>query len=197
MFKKIIICIVLMVMTPYYVSADIKEQQEEYLDFVQYYYIFLGIFPSGEKTTKKLVEGIYPKVIKEYKTFIKNRPDSFLADEAKLRIAELYNLSGNTDKISAELLKPTKQKIHFNKNWRQNANFWLLDIVKNHPKSKHFSLRPIGQTEEDTASFALFFLGLWNKDISYWEKLLSEYPQSKSAKDLGKILKTLEHKKRK
>src|SRR3989344_6427578 len=91
----------------------------DYADFSEYWFIFNQIIAEASETQKIAI--IYPKVIRELKEFIKKNTNSRWAAEAKLRIAEIYNLSGIvmlSDRSSLEL-KP-------NKDWFVHAKPGLL-----------------------------------------------------------------------
>ena len=107
------------------------------------------------------------KIIAEYRDFLKKYPQSEFGDEAKLRIAEFYQLSWQSEK----------------------ARPWLDDIIKNHPRADYFSLGGKIPPPAKTAAWALYYRGLWfprPESIADWERVLKEYPGSQEPADLAK-----------
>lgn len=138
---------------------------------------YLGIFQQlySSDDLKVKIEVIYPRIIKNYKAFIKKYPKSHLVDDAKLRIAEFYKLSRATR--GEEELFPG---IKFDKNSRKKANHWLKDIVVNHPNGKISDPTSREDLNEPTAAFALYYLYAWNGgDKRYLKELIKKYPNSK------------------
>ena len=156
----------------------------DYADFSEYWFIFNQIIGEASQTQKIAI--IYPKVIRELKEFIKKNPNSRWAAEAKLRIAEIYNLSGIvmlSDRSSLEL-KP-------NKDWFVHAKPWLLDIAKNHPDLLQFDGAKGVETDQPIAAQALYYLGIWSNDISYLKQLAEKYPRSKYGQFVAQNLETI------
>ena len=159
-------------------KAEIRENKtDEDKAFLEYSLIFKQLLEK-DRSVLELTEKTYPKIIKEYKDFIKKYPDSRLVDDAKLRIAEFYNIWGTAG--SDDLLK---RKTKTPENWRKEANRWLLDIVENHPDAKAVSYPEPTETSEYTAAYALYFLYAWSvpRDKKYLEMLVQKYPQSEAA----------------
>ncbi len=107
------------------------------------------------------------KIINEYKEFIKKYPESEFVDEAKLRIAEFYELSYQKEK----------------------ALPYLDDIIKNHPQADYFSLGTLSSPKVKTAAWALYYRGFWfvrPESVNDWERILAEYPESKEVVGLAK-----------
>ncbi|MEK7566528.1 MAG: tetratricopeptide repeat protein, partial [Patescibacteria group bacterium] len=122
--------------------------------------------------------GNYGRAYKAYESVAEKYPNSRLVDDAKLRIAEFYNIWGTAG--SDDLLE---RKTRAPENWRKEANRWLLDVVENHPDDKAVSYPKTEETGEYTASYALYFLYAWGapKDKKYLEMLVQKYPASEAA----------------
>lgn len=104
------------------------------------------------------------KIIAEYRGFLKKYPKSEFADEAKLRIAEFY-----------ELL------------WQKEKSLpWLNDIIKNHPQADYFSLTGTFRPGVKTAAWALYYRGLWFGRIGDLKRVLNDYPESEEPVGLAK-----------
>ena len=107
------------------------------------------------------------KIIGEYLLFIVKNPRSEFVDDAKLRIAEFYELSYQKEK----------------------ALPYLNDIIKNHAVADYFSVIKGAQPNTKTAAWALYWRGLWfprPESINDWQKIINEYPESKKAVKLAK-----------
>lgn len=163
--------------------------------FMEYALIFQQLI-AKDRSIPELIQKTYPKIIREYESFIRKYPESHLVDDAKLRIAEFYNLMGTAEK--EDILK---RRFDFDRDWLAKANHWLRNIVINHPDSKMFELYPPAKkvdlidgmytyvnpspinTDEYTAAYALYWLWAWNKNKSaklfYKNLLLKRYPGSK------------------
>ena len=159
-------------------KAEVRENKtDENQASLEYSLIFKQLLEK-DRSVLELTEKTYPKIIKEYKDFIKKYPNSRLVDDAKLRIAEFYNIWGTAG--SDDLLE---RKTRATENWRKEANRWLLDVVENHPDDKAVSYPKTEETGEYTASYALYFLYAWGapKDKKYLEMLVQKYPASEAA----------------
>ncbi len=143
-------------------QEEILKNPEKYPELKEYRQIFFENLRNQELDWPEKAE----KIINEYKNFLRKYPDSEFADEAKLRIAEFYELSFQKEK----------------------ARPYLNDIIKNHPNADYFSLgSPCPGTK--TAAWALYYRGLWflrPQSIDDWERILREYPESKEAIGLAK-----------
>lgn len=110
------------------------------------------------------------KIIFEFEDFIKKYPDSDLVPEAKLRIAERYQIS-----------------------WRKEMALpWLNDVINNHPSDKHYSMIKHGWSGEYTAAWALYYRYAWfsRADTTDLETIFNEYPDSKEVvENVKRILK--------
>lgn len=98
------------------------------------------------------------KVILEFAKFIEKYPNSDLVAEAKLRIAERYEIS-----------------------WRkENALSWLNNIIKHHPDDKYYSVVRHGLNGEWTAAWALYYRYVWfsRPDKKDLEAILEKYSDS-------------------
>ncbi|MBU1091556.1 hypothetical protein KKA27_01685 [Patescibacteria group bacterium] len=152
---------------------------------------YLAIFINYLKTEKSM-DNYYGDVkrltIGKYMKFIDGYPLSMLADEAKLRIAEFYDI--------------VRQ--------RPRAKRWLDDIIKNHPHDNRSVIKvyytPAGDeysyfellpTEEKTAGWALFYRASWfpgknnesrKADV---KRILTDYQCNKKTIRLIKTSKTL------
>lgn len=142
-------------------------------DFMECYLILIQV--TRDIPYKQKVETIYPKMIREYEEFIRRRPTSEFVDDAMLHIAEIYNWSAPR---ADQRIFPTTA---FNEHWLEEANVWLWDIVKQHPRDLRFNLVQGKELTEPTAAIALYYLGNWNRDFSYLERLLHEYPDTEPA----------------
>lgn len=166
-------------------KTEVRENKtDENKAFLEYSLIFRQLLEK-DRSVLELAEKIYPKIIKEYKDFIKKYPKSRLVDDAKLRIAEFYSIWGTAG--SDDLLK---RKLNIPENWRKEAKKWLLDIVENHPEAKAVSYPGSEETKEYTSAYALYFLYAWSspKDKKYLEALVQKYPASEAAKWARDIL---------
>ena len=92
-----------------------------------------------------------------FRNFIDKYPESAFVPEAKLRIAEYYQLSFRKHK----------------------ARKWLDDIIKNHTNDKHYSLRKKHEVEEWTAAWALYYRGKWFNKKADLKKIIINYPESR------------------
>lgn len=116
--------------------------------------------------------------IDRYEAFLKKYPKSPLADEAKLRIAEFYNVIGQTRK----------------------AKKWLDDIIKNHPGSDMETLEAIYADKdseaiysgvrlissgEKTAAWALYYRAIWFPENRKEDllRMVNDYPESQKARE--------------
>lgn len=174
-------------------KAEIRENKTyEDKAFSEYSLIFQQLLEK-DRSVSELAEKTYPKIIKEYKDFVKKYPQSRLVDDAKLRIAEFYNIWGTAG--SGDLLK---RKLNTPGDWRKKASMWLLDIVENHPDSKAVSYPRGEETKEYTAAYALYFLYVWGspKDKKYLETLINKYPASEAFEWARDILKSAEKNKK-
>ena len=107
------------------------------------------------------------KIIGEYLLFIVKHPRNEFVDEAKLRIAEFYELSYQ----------------------KKKALPYLNDIIKNHSQDDYFSLGSKYNKDTKTAAWALYYRGLWfirPQSIDDWQRVLKEYPESKEVVGLAK-----------
>ena len=165
----------------------IRERQQRYEDFIECVYIFSVFRPSERQRNLKItVEETYPKMIEEFRDFLKRRPDSFLAGEVKLIITELYRLSGTV--FPEDKYSPFFEYTKFDYNWRNKARPFLRDIIKNHSNKRRFSIVSAELTNEYTAAVALWYLGAWSWEVKPLERLLRDYPTSKFAPSAAKTL---------
>ncbi len=85
-------------------------------------------------------EVTFRRVISRYEKFLeKIGDDSEFADDAKLRIAEFYQILGQKEKA-----KP-----------------YLDDIIKNHPAADAYGIRKGGNNGSKTAAWALYWRAAW------------------------------------
>ncbi|MDP3052242.1 MAG: hypothetical protein Q8N42_01910 [bacterium] len=145
-------------------QEKILQNPEKYPELEEYKQIFFAnlrdqnILDWSEKCQK---------IIGEYLLFIVKNPRSEFIDDAKLRIAEFYELSYQKEK----------------------ALPYLNDIIKNHPDADYFSVIKGAQPNTKTAAWALYWRGLWfmrPESVNDWERILTEYPESKEAVGLAK-----------
>jgi len=109
------------------------------------------------------------KIAEDYQKFIAQYPKSDLIDDAKLRIAEFYQLAELTGKA-----KP-----------------WLMDVIQNHPDADYYSIIKHGANGEKTAAWALFWRGYWWKEAKYLQLIIKNYPNSPEAVEQAKkVLKS-------
>jgi len=168
-------------------KAEIRENKtDEDKAFLEYSLIFQQLLEK-DRSVSELAEKIYPKIIKEYKDFVKKYPRSRLVDDAKLRIAEFYNIWGTAGEGDF-----MKRKLNVPENWRKEAATWLLDIVENHSDAKAVSYPGPEESKEFTAAHALYFLYAWDRpqDKKYLEILVQKYPESEVAGWARDILKS-------
>ena len=163
-----------------------ENKTDENKAFLEYSLIFQQLLEK-DRSVSELAEKIYPKIIKEYKNFVKKYPNSRLVDDAKLRIAEFYNIWGTAGEGDF-----MKRKLNTPENWRKEAAKWLLDIVENHPEARAIYYPEPKETKEYTAAYALYFLYAWDRprDKKYLEMLVQKYPKSEAAKWARDILKS-------
>jgi hypothetical protein len=148
---------------PMTLNNEVEEYKQIFVDFLceDKWLDFNGI-------TKRLT-------IDRYEEFVRKYPNSFLTDEAKLRIAEFYNVISQV--------------------WK--AKKWLDDIIKNHPHSNMEELEIKyafvgGQIVysgfklifkgEKTAAWALYYRATWFPSANSKNDLLriiKDYPESK------------------
>lgn len=141
-------------------SDNLQQDYKEYLLLFDHYLDSVGSDRS------------YLETIGRYQQFIANNQDSNLIDEAKLRIAELYNLMPPPNPASLA---------------------YLNNIISNYVQADHYSIRRNRLTDElyldtnpvceKTAAWALFYKAIWfksNKEQAKacLEKILSEYQTS-------------------
>jgi len=146
------------------IQKEILQNPDKYPELEEYQRIFFenlrdqNILDWSEKCRK---------IIGEYLLFIVKNPWGEFVDEAKLRIAEFYELSQQKEK----------------------ALPYLNDIIKNHPQADYFSLGSKYEENAKTAGWALYYRGLWFPSLQStkdWEKLIKEYPENKKAIKLAK-----------
>ena len=166
------------------IQKPVNQSLEFMIDYMEYGLIFNQIF--REASQKEKVEVVYPKVIEDFKRFVREKPKSRLAAEAKVRIAELYNLTSPQSKNSLE--GSLDQKIEYNKNWLVEANKWLADVVQNHTQDKRFDYVHGKEINESVAAQALYYLGHWNRNFTYLSELLNKHPESEPAKLVSRKL---------
>lgn len=126
-------------------------------DSLEYEQIFWQIkdAPADEEGWKKACL----KMVGDYKVFLEKYSQSQLIDDAKLRIAELYQLAGQKNKA-----KP-----------------WLNEIVEKHPDADYYSIVTHQNNGEKTAAWALFWRGYWFKNKDDLRLLIEKYPDSPEA----------------
>lgn len=150
------------------ISADFTQKESE----AEYLRIFSD-FMRAEKGDRANFSAAAIKTAEKYKQFIYEYPLSDLLDEAKLRVAEFYELGYQ----------------------KQRAKKWLDDIIKNHHQDfykrikveygksrgvyyyKNFKLT---DTTTKTAAWALYYRALW-----FW------YPQGKFEKAETDLLRII------
>lgn len=159
-------------------TAQVRPTVEDYVDFMEYWLTFRQII--GEASQKEKIEVIYPKAIRELEEFIKHKPQSRWAIEAKMRIAEIHQLS------SIVIFPVNPGEIKLNKNWRIEASRWLLDIVENHPDYRYFNAVRGVETDEFAGAWALYCLAMWNNDPAHLKQLIEKYPTNEDAKFVAK-----------
>ena len=153
-------------------------------DFMECYLILIQV--TRDVPYKEKVEHIYPKIIADYKDFIRRRPFSEFVDDAKLHIAEVHNWAAPR---SDSVLFPDTA---FDARWLEKANPWLLDVIENHPHDTQFDLVGGRDTGEPTAAMALYYYGTWNRDFSYLQRILDTYPETRPAGWVRERLKKIE-----
>lgn len=155
-------------------SADEKEYLKIFADFMR--------VEKGDKTD---FAAAALKTAGDYERFIRDYPGSELVDEAKLRIAEFYELGYQ----------------------KQRSEKWLDDIIENHLQSCYWQIEVIYgnsyyerfilvPTETKTAAWALYYRALW-----FWyprgefEKaeedllvIINDYKESREPVKLAKAL---------
>ena len=151
-----------------------EAKADRYYQFTMYHYCFTLIF-RGE-TFKDRVEKNYPDTITCYEAYIRNHPQSPFLDDAKLRIAEVYNLSAGRSGEREQF-----PYIRFNDGWLPMANKWLHEVVLQHAHDKRFDRSKARDLDEPPSALALWYLGTWNRNIAYLKRLVDEYPQSEPA----------------
>ena len=167
-----------------------KERQQNYQDFMECYYILTEIKTGlNIMSLKEKIEILYPKMITGYQEFLKRRPDSFLADEIKIFIAELYMFGGMP--FESDKLSPDFDKIIFDADWKSKANPLLSDVIKNYPRNKRFSLVEGAETSECSAAIAMWYLGVWNNNPHFLVRLILEYPTSEYAVPAAGIIREM------
>lgn len=148
---------------------------KEYLSiFVEY---LLASKPTEESDYFLAVKSL---TIDKYKEFIRKHPDSSFVPEAKLRIAEFYDVICQ----------------------RKNAKKWLDDIIANHKDDDYYGIKVYYNLEgeysrfelifsgEKTAAWALYYRAVWfpknkTKDL---QRILNEYKDSKKVAGFAKEL---------
>lgn len=148
---------------------------KEYLSiFVEY---LLASKPSKESDYFLAVKSL---TIDKYEEFIRKHPDSSFVPEAKLRIAEFYDVICQ----------------------RKKAKIWLDDIIANHREDDHVSIKVYYSLEgeysrfelipsgEKTAAWALYYRAIWfpkNKTEDL-KRIVNEYKDSKKVAGFAKEL---------
>lgn len=158
--------ILFLVFTSLAAGADYDGQ-----DFVKYEQIFWQIKEASadEEEWRKFCL----KMTDDYKSFLKKYPQSELIDDAKLRIAEFYELADQKDK----------------------AMPWLNEIIEEHPNADYYSLVSHQNNGEKTAAWALFCRGYWFKNRDDLLLLIEKYPNSPEAvKEAKEVLREWESK---
>ena len=144
-------------------QEEILKNPEKYPELEEYKQIFFANLRDQNLDWPEKAQ----KIIDGYKEFIKKYSGNEFADEAKLRIAEMHELSFQKEK----------------------ALPYLTDIIKNHPQADYFSLTASSSPKIKTAAWALYYRGLWfmhPEAVSDWERILAEYPESKEVVGLAK-----------
>jgi len=134
------------------------------LDFVEYERIFWQIKNASAEESQWRKACL--EIVKNYQTFLKDYPKSELVDDAKLRIAEFYELGGRKDK----------------------AKKWLDEIIKNHSEADYYSIVIQKNNGEKTAAWALFYRGYWFKEKKYLLLIVESYQNSPKAVEQAKII---------
>jgi len=132
--------------------ADNEKAEEIRIEYLQ---IFAGYLRRRFSPTDDFCDSVEKSAIVPYMQFLKKYPSSELVDEAKLRIAEFYDVAFE----------------------REKARVWLDDIIENHPNdnylaiSVHYTPDRSGYssfelilTAEKTAAWALYYRGAWFKE---------------------------------
>lgn len=141
-------------------QEEILKNPELYPERGEYEKIFLGNLRDQSLSWPEKCR----KIIIEYRLFIAKYPFGEFVDDAKLRIAELYELSYQ----------------------KERALLFLDDIIENHPYADYFSLSPKYENGAKTAGWALYYRGLWFKRPEDLQRLIKEYPENKKAVKLAK-----------
>lgn len=122
---------------------------------IEYERIFYQLFQDDSSWQEN-----FNNAVNSYKKFLKDYPASKFSPEAKLRIAELYQLLG--------------QKSH--------AKPFLDDIIKNHAADAYYSIITHELDGEKTAAWALYWRAVWFKNLTPkkdLERIIKEFPESK------------------
>jgi hypothetical protein len=169
MIKPIAVCILLLLVfcSAGFVRAATQDEilgnPQKYPELEEYRRIFFENLRNQDLDWPEKCQ----KIIAEYRQFLKKYPESEFSDEAKLRIAEFYQLS-----------------------WQKEKSLpWLNDIIKSHPKADYFSLAGPCRAGVKTAAWALYYRGLWfprSESIDDWQRVLKEYPESEEVAELAK-----------
>ncbi len=144
-------------------QEEILKNPEKYPELEEYKQIFFVNLRDQNLDWPEKAQ----KIIDGYKEFIKKYPGSEFADEAKLRITEMYELSFQKEKSLS----------------------YLNDIIKNHSQADYFSLGSKYEQGAKTAAWALYYRGLWfplPQSTDDWQKIIKEYPENKEAVKLAK-----------
>lgn len=159
--------------------ASIESQQQrnfkieqECRDVEEYKNIFADFLMNSDKIL--VFQERCRAAIKKYKEFIQKYPQSDFAPEAKLRIAEFWDIVRE----------------------QRKAKKWLNDIINNHSQDNYFKIKvhrtatgnylrlELADSGEKTAAWALLYRALWfAKGLKGLEenlvRIINEYPESK------------------
>ncbi len=167
------------------ISKSAMDRAVKYADFAEFWLIITPY--TGGGTPEETSETILLRKVGKLEEFIKRKPRSFLADDARLGMAEIYH------SLAEQIKKDRGQQdlnAELSKNWMAKANEQLIYLVANHRNGLYFNVFEGVETKEPTAALALYYLGVWNNNLYFLEQLAEEYPDSKIGREVKSKLKS-------
>lgn len=166
------------------IGQSVNKQAERYADFAELWLIITP-FTQARESALDRSDFLLGK-IKELEKFVKRKPNSFLADDAKIAMAELYHALARGDQGEN---KP-EPNAELRKSFSDRANEWLFNVVRNHRDDLAFDIEKGVESKEPTTALALYYLGIWNNAAYFLERLIVEYPDSKISRALKSAKKS-------
>jgi len=166
------------------IPSNIKDISTRYNDFKTCRKLLKRVANLGanNRTLKDRIEIDYPDIIKGFEKFLKDRPDSYLAGDVKLVLAEYYYFIG----VPRPETINSSYEIKYFKGWYEKSLPLLLDVIDNHYDRKDINLVSGEETEDYLAAIALDKLGHWTGNEDFFMITMVMYPDGECAQHARK-----------